>query len=75
VKPKKVAVALVLLCVVLLLCVLVLQSMWSWVVPDLFPRAVSEGFVAARLTFWQATKLFLFIAVVWGPAAGGRSRK
>ncbi len=39
---------------------------WAWVVPDVFAGLVDEGLLFARLTFWQAVKLNIFVSVMLG---------
>jgi hypothetical protein len=42
------------------------KFVWAWVVPDLFPGAVAEGLIRAKLS-WSATlKLAVLAALVSG---------
>lgn len=67
--PGCLALGVALFVVVLLL----VKVLWAWTVPDLFPRAVAEGYIAAKIGWLTALKLALFLAVLFG-AAGARGR-
>jgi hypothetical protein len=47
---------------------------WGWIVPDLFPGALEQGFVSASATWSAAVKVALVAAVVAG-LRGHRSRR
>ncbi|MBT3270298.1 hypothetical protein HN371_24355 [Candidatus Poribacteria bacterium] len=49
-----------------LFTLLLVKILWAWTVPDLFPRAVSEGYVAASLSWMTALKVALFVGVLAG---------
>jgi hypothetical protein len=42
------------------------KFIWAWVVPDLFPGAVSQGLISADLTWFAAFKLAVLVAVLSG---------
>ena len=46
--------------------VIVFKFVWSWVVPDLFPGAVTQGLISANLTWLAALKLAVLVAVLSG---------
>jgi hypothetical protein len=46
--------------------VVVLKFVWAWVVPDLFPGAVTQGLINAELTWLAALKFAVLVAVVSG---------
>ena len=56
------------------LVLLVVRFLWAWTVPDLFPGAVEQGFIAAEITWYTAFKLAIFAAILGG-LAGARSGK
>ena len=48
------------------LSVVVFKFVWAWVVPDLFPGAVTQGLISADLTWLAALKLAVLVAVLSG---------
>lgn len=48
---------------------LVLKFVWAWMVPDLFPGAVTEGLISADLS-WKTAVKFASIMVVINGANG-----
>ena len=44
----------------------VFKVVWAWVVPDLFPGAVSQGLIIADLTWLAAVKLAVLVGVLGG---------
>jgi len=46
--------------------VIVFKFVWGWVVPDLFPGAVTQGLISANLTWLAALKLAVLVAVLSG---------
>lgn len=46
--------------------VIVFKFVWGWVVPDLFPGAVTQGLISANLTWLAALKLAILVAVFSG---------
>ena len=48
------------------LSVVVFKFVWAWVVPDLFPGAVTQGLINADLTWLAALKLAVLVAVLSG---------
>ena len=56
--------ALALLVVLFLAAVVIVKIGWPWVIPDLFPGAVAQGLVVARLTWSQAIKLAIVLSAV-----------
>ena len=57
---------LVTVVVTFLIMVVVLKFVWAWVVPDLFPGAVTQGLINADLTWLAALKLAVLVAVLSG---------
>ncbi len=45
---------------------LLVKVLWAWTVPDLFPGAVQQGLVAAKISWLSSFKLALFAAVLLG---------
>ena len=41
-----------------------LKIVWSWTFPDLFPRAVEQGLVAAEVSWYASFKLALFLGIM-----------
>jgi len=60
------ATTLVTVAVAFVVSVVVLKFVWSWVVVDLFPGAVSQGLINAELTWLAAVKFAVLSAVVVG---------
>ena len=52
--------------VVIVLSFLMLKLLWAWVIPDLFPGAVSQGLVTAEISWWTSFKLAIFLGVMGG---------
>ncbi len=46
---------------------LVVKVLWAWVIPDIFPGAVEQGLVAARISWFTALKVAILLAVLAGP--------
>ena len=55
---------LVVVALLFVVALLLVKVMWGWTVPDLFPRAVAEGYVAESISWFTALKLAIFIAVL-----------
>ncbi len=64
-----------LVAVVFFFSILIIKYLWGWTVPDLFPKAVEEGYVAGEISWFSALKLSLFIALVGGMVKGYRTNK
>lgn len=59
--------AIVLMIVVLAVVAFVaVMLLWGWIVPDVFAGAVKAGILPESLTFLQAVKLSILIAVLFG---------
>ena len=52
--------------IVFIISVIVFKFVWGWVVPDLFPGAVTQGLISANLTWLAALKLAVLVAVLSG---------
>ena len=65
---------LALAAVVVVVMLLVVKLLWAWTIPDLFPGAVEQGLIAAKISWWTAFKVAIFVAVLAG-LAGVRHRK
>lgn len=46
--------------------IVLIQWAWAWVVPDIFIGLVNAGYLPTTLTFWQAFKLSVLLAVTVG---------
>ena len=46
--------------------VVVLKFVWAWVVEDMFPGAVSQGLINAKLTWLAALKFAVLVSVLSG---------
>jgi len=57
------------LAALLLLGPFVVGWLWSWLIPDLFPAAVEQGFVAAEISWWTGFKLIIVLAIMGGIVA------
>ncbi len=66
---------LVLVAALFVAALLLVKVMWGWTVPDLFPRAVAEGYVAESISWFTALKLAIFIAVLGFFVSGVRGGK
>jgi TRAP-type uncharacterized transport system fused permease subunit len=52
--------------VVFVISLILFKLVWAWVVPDLFPGAVDQGLIVADLTWLDAFKLAVLVAVLGG---------
>jgi len=52
--------------VAFVISVIVFKFVWAWVVPDLFPGAVTQGLISSDLTWLAAVKLAVLVAVLSG---------
>ncbi len=50
------------------------RATWAWVVPDLFPGAVTQGLVADSISWWTAFKLVVALAIAGVILNGGTGR-
>ena len=57
---------LIAVAVTFVISVIVFKFVWAWVVPDLFPGAVSQGLISADLTWLAAVKLAVLVGVLGG---------
>jgi hypothetical protein len=57
---------------VLVLVLLLLKALWAWTVPDLFPGAVEQGLIAAKISWLAALKVAIFVAILAGVAGHRR---
>lgn len=57
-----------------ILSLLLVKLLWVWTIPDLFPRAVEEGFVAKNISWFTSLKVAIFSSVLTA-LAGARGTK
>jgi len=57
-------VALVVITLLLILFTAVIQWLWGWLVPDLFPSLVRDGALAGSITFWTAFKIVIALFIL-----------
>jgi hypothetical protein len=60
-------------CVAFVVVLFLIKALWAWTVPDLFPGAVSQGLIAASISWGAAAKLAIFAAVLSGVARSHQS--
>ena len=46
---------------------LVIKLLWAWIIPDLFPKAVEDGLIAAEISWFTSFKLAIFFGLLTGP--------
>jgi len=61
-------------CIAFVVVLLLVKLLWAWTIPDLFPGAVEQGLIAARISWLAAVKIALFIAVLSGFARGHHAK-
>lgn len=44
--------------------VVLVRLLWAWTIPDLFPAAVEQGWIASTLTWLAAIKVTTFAAIL-----------
>ena len=59
---------------VLVLALLLIKLLWAWTIPDLFPGAVEQGWVARSISWLTAFKIAIFVSLLAG-VAGIRRRR
>ena len=52
--------------IVFVMSMIIFKFVWAWVVPDLFPGAVSLNLISGDLTWFAALKLAVLVAVLSG---------
>ncbi|MEO2004340.1 MAG: hypothetical protein ABGY41_09590 [Candidatus Poribacteria bacterium] len=52
---------------------LLVKILWEWTVPDLFPLAVEEGYVAGTISWFTALKVALLVGVLAGVSGAKKS--
>ena len=57
------------------LVLLLVKALWAWTVPDLFPGAVEQGLVAAKISWLTALKLAIIAAITAGGISGSAGKK
>ncbi len=50
--------------VVIYLFPFIAQTLWSWLIPDLFPMAVQSGLVAGSISWWTGFKIIVVLLCV-----------
>ena len=58
--------ALIQVAIMFVISLVLFKFVWAWVVPDLFPGAVSQGLINADLTWLAAVKLAVLVGVLGG---------
>ena len=66
---------LAMVAVAVVIMLLVVKLLWAWTIPDLFPGAVQQGLIAAKISWWTAFKVALFGAVLAGLAGARRGHQ
>ena len=49
---------------IFILGIFLIKWFWMWTIPELFPGAVSAGYVAAKISWWTALKLAGLVALL-----------
>ena len=49
---------------------LVIKLLWAWTIPDLFPAAVENNYIAREISWFTSFKLALFIGVLTAMGKG-----
>ena len=49
---------------VIAIAFLVIKLLWAWTIPDLFPGAVENNYIAREISWFTSFKLALFIGVL-----------
>jgi hypothetical protein len=57
---------LITVAITFVIAIVVFKFVWGWVIGDLFPGAVAQGLISANLTWLQALKLAVLVAVLSG---------
>ncbi|MCS7258450.1 MAG: hypothetical protein NZ601_03665 [candidate division WOR-3 bacterium] len=53
---------------------LVIKLLWSWIVPELFPKAVEDGLIVRSLSWLGALKVAIIIGIFSGLKSTYRCR-
>ncbi|HOO96850.1 MAG TPA: hypothetical protein PKV16_05255 [Caldisericia bacterium] len=68
--PVMITMAIIAAVAIFVILLFLLKFMWGWIVPDLFPGAVSQGLVAAEISWMTAFKVALFGGIFGGLLRG-----
>ena len=52
--------------IVFIIALFIIKFVWSWIIPDLFPGAVSQGLVAGSIGWYTAFKIAIVMALLSG---------
>ena len=52
--------------VMFVIALVLFKVVWAWVVPDMFPEAVSQGLISEDLTWLAAVKLAVLVGMLGG---------
>lgn len=55
---------------VFIIALFVIKFLWGWIIPDLFPGAVAQGFVAKTISRYTAFKIAIVLALLSGMGKG-----
>ncbi|MGD0113382.1 MAG: hypothetical protein ABSD48_16095 [Armatimonadota bacterium] len=66
--------AVVVLGGILVLAVFLTKVIWAWTIPDLFPRGVEQGLIAATISWFTAFKIVIALAFFGALAHAGAGR-
>jgi len=60
---------------VFVLALFLLEVLWAWTIPDLFPGAVEQGLVARTISWFTALKILIVVIFLGALAGVGGGRK
>jgi hypothetical protein len=69
----RIIIILVLIVAIVFLSPLLIAAIWGWVVPDIFAGAVRQEILPAAITYWQAWKFVILLAVLGLTSRTGKS--
>jgi len=44
--------------------IFLIKWFWGWTIPEIFPKAVEENFIAAQISWWTALKFSVFLSIL-----------
>ncbi|MEO0071864.1 MAG: hypothetical protein ABIK10_00285 [candidate division WOR-3 bacterium] len=74
-KTTKIIIGVILAAVIgFVVSLFLIKVLWSWIVPELFPKAVENGFIVRELSWLGALKVAIIIGILSGIKGGYRYR-
>ena len=60
--------------VVVVIATFALQYFWAWLMPEILPRFVEEGYITSELKFWEAFWLSTMMSLIGFKSSSSSSK-